>query len=489
MSDFADLGLAAPILSTLVSENYTTPTPIQSQAIPPVMAGRDVMGLAQTGTGKTAAFSLPILHRLDADRRRPGPRACRVLVLCPTRELAGQIGESVKTYGRGLRLNHAVVFGGASIMNQIRAMSRGVDILVATPGRLIDLIERRAVRLDEVEILVLDEADHMLDLGFIHAIRRIVKLLPAKRQNLFFSATMPETIEKLAAEILSDPVRVAVTPVSRTADRIDQSVMHVAQGDKVRLLEALAGERDIRRGLVFTRTKHGADKVAKALAASGIASAAIHGNRSQSQRERALADFKSGRIRLLVATDIAARGIDVDGLSHVVNFDLPEVPETYVHRIGRTARAGASGEAIAFCSPEQRGLLRAIERLTKLEIKAAAHPLAQAGAGSPAGARAPNRGPRPARGSFESRGERHQNDRRDERPSYAARGEGRPGGTPRPQERSDDIRVGDRREAPTQHRRDDAPARPARNGGRGDAPVWLRKAAPRPRRDGSSAAR
>ncbi len=374
LSTFEHFGLAAPILKALVEEGYVTPTPIQEKAIPDVMKGRDLQGIAQTGTGKTAAFALPILHRLAASERRPAPRGARVLVLSPTRELASQIAESFKSYGRHLRLAVTVVFGGVPIGRQQRALSGGVDVLVATPGRLLDLIDQRSLTLQGVEILVLDEADQMLDLGFIHALRRIVTLVPKKRQTLFFSATMPNAIETLSAQFISDPVKVSVAPVATTAERVDQQVMFVSTGDKPALLKAVLSGEGVDRALVFTRTKHGADRVVTQLSRVGIASAAIHGNKSQGQRERALADFKAGKTRVLIATDIAARGIDVEAVSHVVNFDLPNVPESYVHRIGRTARAGATGQAISFCNGEERAFLRDIERLTRLKVPVAPLP-------------------------------------------------------------------------------------------------------------------
>ncbi|MGE3867114.1 MAG: DEAD/DEAH box helicase, partial [Hyphomonadaceae bacterium] len=312
---------------------------------------------------KTAAFALPILHRLAEDRRYAGDRACRALVLAPTRELAGQIGESFRRYGRFLGLSTAVVFGGASLFKQKQALYRGVDILVATPGRLLDHVEQRSLRLDRVEILVLDEADHMLDMGFIHALRRIADLLPRQRQSLFFSATMPEPIAALARQFLTAPESIAMAPVSSTAERVEQSVVHVDQNKKQDLLHALLGDQAVTRALVFTRTKHGADRVERKLSSAGFSAAAIHGNKNQGQRTRALDAFKKGQARLLVATEIAARGIDVDDVSHVINFDLPNVPEQYVHRIGRTARAGNGGRAISFCAPDERAYLRDIEKL------------------------------------------------------------------------------------------------------------------------------
>ena len=368
MPSFADFGLCSPILNALGVEGYVTPTPIQSQAIPHVMGGRDLCGIAQTGTGKTAAFALPILHRLAA-QPRPTPRgSCRVLVLSPTRELASQIADSFTTYGRGLRLSTAVVFGGVPLGAQQRRLASGVDILVATPGRLLDLIERRAAFLSHVEVLVLDEADRMLDLGFIHALEQIAKLLPPRRQTLLFSATMPRAIAALAEDYLDNPVRVAVAPAATTAERVDQGVIFVPSEHKRDLLTALLDDPSFERVLVFTRTKHGADRVTRHLVGAGIDAAAIHGNKSQPQRERALAGFRSGNGRVLVATDIAARGIDVESVSHVINFELPNVPEDYVHRIGRTARAGAAGTAVAFCSEEERPYLRSIEKLTRVAV-------------------------------------------------------------------------------------------------------------------------
>ena len=374
LTSFDDFGLAAPLLRALQVEGYTQPTPIQGKAIPDVMAGRDLLGIAQTGTGKTAAFALPILHRLAAAPKHPGQRRCRALVLSPTRELASQIADSFRVYGRNLKLTTAVIFGGVPLGKQERTLAGGVDILVATPGRLLDLIDRRSLSLAGVEILVLDEADQMLDLGFIHALRRIVTLLPAKRQSLFFSATMPNMIAGLADQLLRDPVKVSVTPVATTAERVEQSVIFVSTNDKQALLARVLSAPDVERTLVFSRTKHGADRIVRNLERDGIAAAAIHGNKSQGQRERALAGFKNGACRVLVATDIAARGIDVEGVSHVLNFDLPNVPESYVHRIGRTARAGKTGVAISFCNGEERAYLRDIEKLTRLKVPVAPFP-------------------------------------------------------------------------------------------------------------------
>jgi ATP-dependent RNA helicase RhlE len=368
MTSFAELGLAAPLLKALETEGYTTPTPIQAQAIPHVLVGRDVQGIAQTGTGKTAAFALPILHRLMADRRPPLRRGCRVLVLSPTRELASQIAESFRAYGRLTGLRTALMFGGVPKARQAKAVANGIDILVATPGRLLDHMQEGAVTVAGVEILVLDEADHMLDLGFIVPIRRIVSGISAKRQTLFFSATMPKEIAQLAGSMLRDPVHVAVTPVATTAERVEQKVMFVEAARKRQVLAEILRDTRMERTLVFTRTKHGADKVTHHLEAVGQPAAAIHGNKSQPQRERALAAFKEGRVRVLVATDIAARGIDVDGVTHVVNFDLPNVPEAYVHRIGRTARAGHAGVAISFCDSSERAHLRGIEKLIRARL-------------------------------------------------------------------------------------------------------------------------
>ncbi|BBF91400.1 DEAD/DEAH box helicase [Blastochloris tepida] len=372
MTDFNTLGLAAPILRALAEANHVNPTPIQSQAIPPVIAGRDLVGIAQTGTGKTAAFTLPILNRLAVHRSpaRPERGAVRALVLAPTRELAGQILTAVKTYGKHLRLKTALAIGGVSMNPQVRALAQGVDVLVATPGRLMDLANHHAVRLDGVEVLVLDEADQMLDMGFIHAIRRIEALLPHARQSLLFSATWPKEIEALAAKMMRDPVRVAVTPVAKTADRIDQRILLVDKADKTAILADVLRREPVERALIFARTKHGADKIVRMLDKAGLPAAAIHGNKSQNQRERVLAAFRDGSLRTLVATDIAARGIDVAGVSHVVNFDLPNVPESYVHRIGRTARAGATGVAISLCDAEERPYLKAIECLIRSSIPA-----------------------------------------------------------------------------------------------------------------------
>lgn len=374
LTQFTDFGLAQPVLRALEEAGYKTPTPIQAQALRPAMEGRDLCGIAQTGTGKTAAFALPILHRLAQNPRKAIRRGCRVLVLSPTRELANQIAESFSDYGRHLSFTNTVVFGGVTISRQEKALANGVDILVATPGRLMDLIERRSLTLEAVEILVLDEADQMLDLGFIHALKRIVKMLPKERQSLFFSATMPKNIAGLADQYLRDPVQVAVTPVATTAERVTQEVIFAHTGAKQALLNHILRDPKIERVLVFTRTKHGADRVVRGLEKVSINASAIHGNKSQPQRERALAAFKDGSCRVLVATDIAARGIDVEAVSHVINYDLPNVPESYVHRIGRTARAGANGLAISFCNDEEKAYLRDIERTTRQKIPVGAFP-------------------------------------------------------------------------------------------------------------------
>jgi ATP-dependent RNA helicase RhlE len=370
---FENLGLSQPVLQALVLKEYSQSTPIQEQAIPILLQGRDLLGIAQTGTGKTAAFMLPSIDRLAASSKRPFPRSCRMLVLAPTRELASQIAESARAYSRFSRMSVVTVFGGTSVNKNRQDVQRGVDILVATPGRLLDLCEQGALDLRCVEILVLDEADQMLDLGFIHDLKKIVRLLPAKRQTLFFSATMPPAIKDLAARFLTDPAQVSVAPAATTVERVEQFVTFVQQAEKPALLTMMLrvgfGERgSMDRVLIFSRTKHGADRIVKQLAASGIPANAIHGNKSQPQRERALAEFKDGKVKILIATDIAARGIDVSGVSHVVNFDLPNVSEQYVHRIGRTARAGASGIAVAFCSDDERAYLRGIEKLTRQKL-------------------------------------------------------------------------------------------------------------------------
>jgi ATP-dependent RNA helicase RhlE len=354
--------------SAVDSEGYSEPTPIQAQAIPYLLEGRDLLGVAQTGTGKTAAFALPILQRLG-NARRASPGHARVLVLTPTRELAIQIDESFATYGKNLRRTHTVVFGGVNQRAQVEAMQPGVDVLVATPGRLLDLMGQGYIELGEVGIFVLDEADRMLDMGFIHDVRRVIDELPEQRQTLLFSATMPEAISQLSQRILRDPVRVEVTPESTTVELVIQRVMLVERKDKIKLLADVLEDPAVERALVFTRTKHGANKVVKLLDRVHIVAAAIHGNKSQTARQNALDSFKAGRTRVLVATDLAARGIDVEGISHVINYDLPNIPESYVHRIGRTARAGHDGIAISFCEVEERPFLRDIERLIRQRIE------------------------------------------------------------------------------------------------------------------------
>jgi ATP-dependent RNA helicase RhlE len=361
---FEKLELIEPIRNALKAEGYTNPTPIQEQSIPIVLSRRDLLGCAQTGTGKTAAFAIPILQILHQDELyKKGPAGIKSLILTPTRELAIQIGESFAAYGKFLRLRHTVIFGGVSQKAQTDALRAGVDILIATPGRLLDLIDQRYVNLQQLKIFVLDEADRMLDMGFIHDVKKVIAKLPSKRQTLFFSATMPSEIQKLANTILSDPAKVEVTPVSSTAEKIDQAVYFVEKNDKKKLLIHILKDRSIGSALVFTRTKHGADRVSKDLTKAGIQALAIHGNKSQNARQNALSLFKSGRLRVLVATDIAARGIDVEELSHVINYEIPNVPETYVHRIGRTGRAGLSGIALSFCDAEEKEYLRDIQKL------------------------------------------------------------------------------------------------------------------------------
>ncbi|MFZ4071242.1 MAG: DEAD/DEAH box helicase [Caulobacterales bacterium] len=482
MTQFQDLGLAAPILKALAADNYTQPTPIQLQAIPSALAGRDIVGLAQTGTGKTAAFALPILQRFAEKKEHIGARACRALVLAPTRELAAQIGESFRAYGRYLGLSTAVVFGGASMGKQVLALQRGVDVLVATPGRLLDHVQQRTLTLGKVEVLVVDEADHMMDMGFIQPLRRIADLLPKQRQTLFFSATMPPQIKELANRFLTDPVEVAVTPVASTAERVEQAVIHVETARKNDLLDAILRDPAVTRAIVFARTKHGANRIAEKMADVGHAVEAIHGNKSQGQRERALENFRKGRVKALIATEIAARGIDVDDVSHVINVDLPNVPEQYVHRIGRTARAGQAGLAISFCAPDERAYLRDIERLTKQKVPVMDHPLGMA---APAPGAAipppPKQGQRGRPGGF-TRPQGHS------RPPHRERGERNDRGPPKAANRDQGAResgardnaardTGDRRDrkgndvwsngparAPS---RSKAPGRPGGGGGGG----------------------
>lgn len=361
---FTELNLIEPLKKALHEAGYTTPTPIQAAAIPILLENKDLLGCAQTGTGKTAAFALPILNTLFTNSKKPNPKHVRALILAPTRELAIQVHESFLTYGKNLKLKYAVVYGGVGQTPQVKAVAFGVDVLVATPGRLMDLIEQGHIKLNALEVFVLDEADRMLDMGFIHDIRKIIKLLPAKRHNLFFSATMPPEIEKLANSILHHPARVEVTPVSSTAELIRQEVMFVDRENKRPLLKHILSDNALKRVIVFSRTKHGANKIVEFLGKSGIIADAIHGNKSQSARQKALENFRAGKTRVLVATDIAARGIDIDEISHVINFDLPNDSESYVHRIGRTARAGTSGVAISFCDADEKAFLKDIQKLT-----------------------------------------------------------------------------------------------------------------------------
>jgi ATP-dependent RNA helicase RhlE len=406
--NFASLGLHPALTAKLAAGGYDSPTPIQARAIPALLEGRDVLGLAQTGTGKTAAFGLPLLHRLLSDPKPRTPKAFRVLILAPTRELAAQISLKLRSYGEGNKLRVEAIFGGMKIVPQIRALHHGCDILVATPGRLMDHMNQGTVRLDQVEAVVFDEADQMLDLGFLAPLRKIAKALPKQRQTLLFSATMPPPLRELADEFLLNPVEVAVTPAAKTADKVKQSVIHVPGGAKRALLVKVLNDPAVTRTLVFSRTKHGADRIVRALDGAKIGSVALHGNKSQAQRQRALESFKTGHVKVLVATDIAARGIHVDNVSHVINFDMPVTPEAYVHRIGRTARAGAEGIAISFVAPEERKELRAIEKLTRQTIDAQ-----NAGPLEPLPDLPPERDERPSRGG---------------RPGGFAGRDGRPGG-------------------------------------------------------------
>jgi ATP-dependent RNA helicase RhlE len=371
---FSSLGIAEPLLRALTAEAYTTPTPIQTKAIPLLLEGRDLLGLAQTGTGKTAAFGLPLLQKLAANRTRLEHRSARALILAPTRELALQIHDSLKTYGRHLGLKHAVILGGVKQGSQVKALANGVDVLVATPGRLLDLVSQKHLRLDRVTTLVVDEADRMFDMGFVRDLRKIVALLPRDRQSMLFSATMPDAVASLTGEILRNPVRVEAAPPSKPAEGITQLVYHVDAKEKRGMLQNLLRDPALARVIVFARTKHSANRIAEHLTKAGTDAEAIHGNKSQNARIRALERFRSGEARVLVATDIAARGIDVDGITHVINFELPNIADSYVHRIGRTARAGASGTAISLCDPSERGHLREIERQTRIRLTVANDP-------------------------------------------------------------------------------------------------------------------
>ncbi len=468
---FTDLALAAPIFRVLERQGYTAPTPIQGQAITPILEGHDILGIAQTGTGKTAAFALPILTRLYAEKAPAQRRTARVLVLSPTRELAAQIAESFTTYGEGLGLSVACVFGGVAHGPQREKLSRGVDVLVATPGRLLDHMGERNLDLSGTGIFVLDEADQMLDLGFVVPIRRIVAQMPTRRQSLFFSATMPREIAALAGELLRDPIKIAVAPVATTVERVEQEIIFVEAAKKKSLLAVLLADEAMSRTIVFTRTKRGADKVASHLEDCGINAAAIHGNKSQRQREATLEQFKRGKIRVLVATDIAARGIDIDSVSHVVNFELPEVPEAYVHRIGRTARAGADGRAISLVDNSERDLLRSIEKLTRQQITAQDRRndntlVAAAKTPSSAGS---------DRDSRSDRGRSGGGDRKfSDRPRGDRAGGARAGG-----DRGGDRKFGDRKFGGSSSGyqsgpRSDRPtgSRPARDAASGDRPAW-----------------
>jgi ATP-dependent RNA helicase RhlE len=419
---FNNLQLIEPVLKALAHEGYTSPTPVQEQSIPIILQQRDLLGCAQTGTGKTAAFAIPLLQLMHQQQKHDGiqrHKPIKALILTPTRELAIQIEESFKAYGRFLNLNHLVIFGGVSQVNQVNALRRGVDILVATPGRLLDLMQQNYISLRDIKFFVLDEADRMLDMGFVHDVKRIIAKLPVKRQTLFFSATMPPEIQQLANVLLTNPARVEVAPVSSTADTIEQTLYHVEKQNKKSLLIHLLQDNSIKTALVFSRTKHGADKIARGLSEAGIRAEAIHGNKSQNARQSALSNFKSRRTRVLVATDIAARGIDIDELTHVINHDLPNVPETYVHRIGRTGRAGASGIAISFCDADEKEELRDIQKLIKKTIPVVAeHPYLMSHNSQPV--------QQPAqRSSFQKRYSGDKNgsrgNQRNYRPSYAGR--------------------------------------------------------------------
>jgi len=402
ITDFAEFGLARPLLDALARTGFSTPTPIQAQTIAPQMAGRDILGVAQTGTGKTAAFGLPILHQIIAMPGRPSPKACRALILAPTRELAVQIEASFKQFAGGAKLTTLLILGGMSRNNQIRMLGRGVDVVVATPGRLIDLMDDKAIRLDETKFVVLDEADRMLDMGFIKPVQKIVARLHPRRQSALFSATMPPEVQKLAETLLKDPVRVSVTPEVMTVEKIEQRVELVDTGAKRARLAELIGDPEVDRVIVFARTKRGADRVAQNLGKDGIAAESIHGNKAQNARQRALNAFRSGQVRVLVATDIVARGIDVPGVTHIINYDLPDEAESYVHRIGRTGRNGAAGTAITMCANDEIKKLRAVEKITRttlLEFAQASEGPRARGAAKPQGAPAKpgENGPRSAR--------------------------------------------------------------------------------------------
>ncbi len=426
MTTFADLGLSPAILKALEKTTLKTPTPIQAQAIPHIMKGLDLMGLAQTGTGKTAAFGLPLLHRLLELGHPPGPKNVRALILAPTRELIGQIKDNFEVFTKGTAVRVTMVVGGASLFKQAQALSKGTDVLVATPGRLIDLLERGDVSLEKCAYLVLDEADHMLDMGFIHSLRKIAKHIPLKRQTLLFSATMPKDIEEIADTYLRNPVRVQVAPPGKPIERIVQGVHFTPQGDKAKLLDEYLKKHPGEQALVFGRTKHGSEKLMKLLDSWGFKVGSIHGNKSQNQRDRTLAEFKGGALDVLVATDVAARGIDIPTVRHVYNYDMPNVPENYVHRIGRTARAGAEGTAVAFCAPAEMGELQAIEKLLKKPIPVIGGAPWAADIVAAAPKPGQNRGQRPARPGGQKPGARP--------PAKAApKPQGQRPGGPRPQ--------------------------------------------------------
>jgi ATP-dependent RNA helicase RhlE len=479
LTTFNDLGLAEPILKAIAAEGYTTPTPIQAQGIPAILSGADVLGLAQTGTGKTASFVLPLLHRIFELQNRPQPKTCSALILAPTRELASQIADSIRAYGQKMRHSATVVTGGVRPMPQIRNLARGVDIVVATPGRLIDHMQTGAVRLDQTTTVVLDEADHMLDLGFLPAIRQILASLPRDRQTVLLSATMPKPIRALANDFLTDPLEIAVAPASKPIDRIEQKVLLIERDAKRQALVDVLRTDDMDRAIVFTRTKHGADKVTRQLEQAGLSAAAIHGNKSQGQRQKALDSFRAGRTPILVATDIAARGIDVDGVSHVVNYELPNVPEAYVHRIGRTARAGKSGIAVSFCEREERPYLRDIEKLIgKVLVErdddgptGGNRKPARGGGGRGQQQRKPFRPRAEGEGRGEFRGEgRAERPRRqdDSRGDFRGelRGEGR--GEPRGGQRNAEPRGGQRKDKAHGGHSHGAPGHEGRNDGRRD---------------------
>jgi ATP-dependent RNA helicase RhlE len=388
---FQTLGVAEPILRALAAENYTTPTPIQTRAIPALLGGRDLLGIAQTGTGKTAAFGIPLLQKLSIGHVPPQPKQAKALILAPTRELAVQIEESLRSYGRFLNLRMTVILGGVNQNTQIKNMAKGVDVLVATPGRLLDLVQQKQVRLDAVSTFIVDEADRMLDMGFIRDVRKLVAFIPKQRQSMLFSATMPEDIARLVGEMMNNPEKIEIAPQGKTADRVEQKLFFVPMPQKRQLLSELLKDASMNKVIVFTRTKHGANRVAEHLSKTGVVAEAIHGNKSQNARQRALDLFKTGKARVLVATDIAARGIDVDNISHVVNFELPNEPESYVHRIGRTARAGGEGIAISFCDSSERGYLKDIERVIRMKIEPIAHNLPDLTAEQKAQAEEPRR--------------------------------------------------------------------------------------------------